>query len=57
MHVEDLLGRSHWQRGDREAAQQHFHRAYLLAPTRGPKADRENSRICFNSWIYSLEQF
>jgi tetratricopeptide (TPR) repeat protein len=53
LRVEDLLGRSQWLRGNREAAQQHFHRAYLLAPARGSKADRE---ICFNSWIYSLEQ-
>jgi hypothetical protein len=55
MYVEDLLGRSQWQRGNREAAQEHFHRAYLLVPARGTKADRENGRNCFNSWIYSLE--
>lgn len=54
--VEDLLGRSRWRRGDREAARQHLHRAYLLAPARGTKADRVDRAICFNSWIYSLEQ-
>jgi len=56
LHVEDLLGRTQYQRGNHEAAQQHFHRAYLLAPTEGPKPDRETRNISFNSWIYSLEQ-
>lgn len=54
--VEELLGRSQWQRGERRAAQQHFHRAYLLAPARGTKADRQERSTCFSSLIYSLEQ-